>query len=60
MLYRFGVVQILIANHGIEVSDDKPIDEMSLDQFKNTLDINLTGTFLFAREVLEFLEFSWN
>lgn len=44
----FGQVDILVANSGIQ--DDAPFLNMTLDQWNNVLNINLTGQFLCARE----------
>lgn len=38
-------------NHAIFESKDVPIWELSLAQWQRTIDVNLTGCFLFAREV---------
>lgn len=43
-------INILILNHGIYISNHVDIVDMSLEQFNNTLHVNLTGYFLFARE----------
>ena len=48
----FGPVQILVVNHGIAVSEDVSIIEMSLSQWDNTLSVNLTAAFLVVREFL--------
>lgn len=47
MTGAFGRVDILIANSGIQ--QDSTVAEMSLDQWKRVLDVNLTGQFLCAR-----------
>ncbi|KAF9007059.1 hypothetical protein BDQ17DRAFT_1398560 [Cyathus striatus] len=52
----FGEVQVIIINHGIFPVEDKFLWQMSLDQWKKTLDTNLTGSFLVAREYLKHLE----
>lgn len=44
----FGQVDILVANSGIQ--DDASFLNMSLDQWNNVININLTGQFLCARE----------
>src|SRR3546814_11429771 len=50
----FGTVHILVANAGIQ--RDSPFAEMSLEDWRRVLDVNLTGQFLCAREaVREFL-----
>lgn len=51
---RFGTVHIVVANAGIQ--RDAPITEMTLAQWRQVLDVNLTGQFLCARAaVREFL-----
>ena len=46
----FGRVDILVANSGIQM--DAPAPEMSLEQWRRVLDVNLTGQFLCAREAI--------
>lgn len=51
---RFGTLHILVANAGIQ--RDAPFTEMTLAQWRQVLDVNLTGQFLCARAaVREFL-----
>jgi len=51
---RFGTVHILVSNAGIQ--SDAPITEMTHDQWRRVLDVNLTGQFLCARAAIrEFL-----
>jgi len=47
---RFGLINICIINHAVFVKEDVPIWEMSLEQWQNTIDINLTSYFLYSRE----------
>jgi NAD(P)-dependent dehydrogenase (short-subunit alcohol dehydrogenase family) len=47
-----GPVSILIVNHGIWPHNDAPIVDMELNQWENTLAVNLTGTFLLCRAYL--------
>jgi 3-oxoacyl-[acyl-carrier protein] reductase len=47
---RFGRIDTLIANAGSWVTDDVPLDEMSLRQWQQTLDGVLTTMFLTVRE----------
>ena len=47
---RFGRIDTLIANAGSWVTADVPIDQMSLRQWRQTLDGVLTTTFLTVRE----------
>lgn len=53
---KFGTITILIANHGIFVSNDAPIQSMELAQWNNTIAVNLTGIFLFVREYMRQLD----
>jgi len=52
----FGPVQVVIVNHGVWPAVDQPVVQMSLDQWKSTLDINLTSSFLVCREFLKGLQ----
>lgn len=47
---EFGTVDILVNNAGIQ--KDALFDEMTLDDWKAVLDVNLTGQFLCAREAV--------
>jgi 3-oxoacyl-[acyl-carrier protein] reductase len=42
---RFGRLDILVANHGVWPPQDAPIDQMSEQQWRNTLAINLDSVF---------------
>ena len=42
---HFGRLDILVANHGVWPVADVPIDEMSDEQWRSTLSINLDGVF---------------
>ena len=57
---KFGTIHILIANHGMFPSESVSLKDMSLEQFKNTIDVNLNGIFLFTREWLRNLESAKN
>jgi len=46
---HFGRIDNLIANAGIWGSESTLTSELSLDQWNNTLDVNLTGVFLCVR-----------
>lgn len=50
---KFKRIDILVLNHGIEVDKSVHLVDMDYKQWKNTLDINLNGFFLFAREYLK-------
>jgi NAD(P)-dependent dehydrogenase (short-subunit alcohol dehydrogenase family) len=49
-------IDILVLNHGIFPEQDVNVIDMSLEQWNNTLNVNLTGYFLFAREYLRQLK----
>jgi glucose 1-dehydrogenase len=51
MFQEFGTIDILINNAGIQ--RDAPFDKMTLDQWKQVIDVNLTGQFLCAREAVK-------
>ncbi|NNK57091.1 MAG: SDR family oxidoreductase [Desulfofustis sp.] len=46
----FATIDILVNNAGIQ--RDAPFDEMTLDQWRKVIDVNLTGQFLCAREAI--------
>ncbi|GAB7366753.1 hypothetical protein MBLNU230_g0708t1 [Neophaeotheca triangularis] len=48
-------VAILIINHGIWPTTPTAVADMPLAQFRNTLDVNLTGAFLLSRAYLSAL-----
>ena len=45
----YGRVDILVVNHGIWPSNDAPIDEMSEDQWHNTVAVNLDSVYLLVK-----------
>ncbi|KAJ7275040.1 hypothetical protein C8J57DRAFT_1313479 [Mycena rebaudengoi] len=51
-----GPVQVAIINHGIWPTNDAPVMRMGLDQWRKTMDVNLTSAFLVSREYLRQLE----
>lgn len=50
MFESFGTIDILVNNAGIQ--QDAPFDEMTLAQWQQVIDVNLTGQFLCAREAI--------
>ncbi len=54
-LQRFGIIDTLIVNAGIWPDQDVPLCEMSLSQWCNTLETDLTSAFLCCREFLRIL-----
>lgn len=49
-LAEFGHIDILVNNAGYACF--KPFEELSLDEWQRTLDVNMTGTFLMTQAVL--------
>ncbi|KAI8617206.1 NAD-P-binding protein [Chytriomyces sp. MP71] len=49
---ELGHVSSLIVVHGVWPEEDLMVRDLSLQRFKSTLDINLTGSFLFCREYM--------
>jgi len=47
---KLGKVDVLINNAGINIRG--PIEELSLEEFKQVMDINVNGVWLFARAVI--------
>jgi glucose 1-dehydrogenase len=54
LLGRFGRLDILVANAGIQ--SDAAFTDMTLDQWRAVLDVNLTGQFLCAREAVRIFD----
>jgi glucose 1-dehydrogenase len=54
LLGRFGRLDILVANAGIQ--KDAAFADMTLDQWRTVLDINLTGQFLCVREAVRIFD----
>ena len=51
MFKKFGTIDILVNNAGIQ--RDSPFDQMTLAQWQQVIDVNLTGQFLCAREAVK-------
>lgn len=50
----FGRVDVLVNNAGVSAS--APTDELSLGEWRNVIDVNLTGAFLCSREALRVMK----
>lgn len=50
-LRHFGQIDILVNNAGVNVGRGTPFFEMTLDHWRQTIETNLTGTFLCSRAV---------
>jgi len=42
---RFGRLDVLVANHGVWPPEDAPVDQMSDEQWRNTVTVNLDSVF---------------
>jgi 3-oxoacyl-[acyl-carrier protein] reductase len=51
-VHRFGRLDALVANHGIWPSNDMPIDEMSDEQWRHTIGINLDSVFALVKHAV--------
>jgi 3-oxoacyl-[acyl-carrier protein] reductase len=49
---RFGALDILVVNHGIWLPNDTPIDEMSDEQWRNTVAVNLDSAFALVKHAV--------
>lgn len=54
VLAQWGALDVLVANAG--VGHFAPIDKLTLEQWKETIDINLTGVFISVKASLEALK----
>ncbi len=46
---RFGHIDILVVNHGVWPSQDRPVEEMRDEQWRSTMAINLDSAFLLVK-----------
>ena len=53
---RFGAIDGIICNAGVWPSAPTPIHEMTLDQWQDTIDTNLTATFFVLRQYFRHLK----
>jgi 3-oxoacyl-[acyl-carrier protein] reductase len=51
-VHRFGRLDALVANHGIWPSNDMPVDEMSDEQWRRTMGINLDSVFALVKHAV--------
>lgn len=52
----FGPVEVIVVNHGAHAPTAAPVKDMSLAQWEQCINSNLTSTFLVVREYLKQLE----
>ncbi|KAF9265053.1 NAD dependent epimerase/dehydratase [Marasmius fiardii PR-910] len=53
---HLGTVHVVVVSHGVWIRDDVFLKDMTLERWKQTMDINLTSTFFVARQFLKGLE----
>jgi len=51
-LNQFGRVDVLVVNHGIWPSQDAPIDQLSEEQWRRTIAVNLDSVYLLVRNAV--------
>jgi 3-oxoacyl-[acyl-carrier protein] reductase len=55
---RFGYLDILVVNHGIWAPHDAPVDEMSDEQWRSTMAVNLDSAFLLVKSAVKVMKHS--
>jgi 3-oxoacyl-[acyl-carrier protein] reductase len=55
---RFGYLDILVVNHGIWPAQDQPVDELSDEQWRSTMAINLDSAFLLVKSAVKAMKHS--
>jgi NAD(P)-dependent dehydrogenase (short-subunit alcohol dehydrogenase family) len=53
---KFGPVEILVVCHGIWPTEDVLVKDMDYKRWRNTIEVNLDGTFLFIKHYLRQLD----
>ena len=54
IIKEFGRIDVLVNNAGIVF--DRNFDEITIDQFKRTLEVNVIGAFIVSREVSRYMK----
>lgn len=54
IISEFGRIDVLVNNAGIVY--DRNFDEITIDEFKRTLEVNVLGAFIVAREVAKYMK----
>lgn len=54
IIKEFGRIDVLVNNAGIVY--DRNFDEITIDEFKRTLEVNVLGAFIVAREVSKYMK----
>ncbi len=53
---RFGHLDILVVNHGIWEPHDQPVDQMSDEQWRSTMAVNLDSAFLLVKSAVRVMK----
>ena len=53
---RFGHLDILVVNHGVWPPHDRPIDELSDEQWRSTMAVNLDSAFLLVKSSVKVMK----
>jgi 3-oxoacyl-[acyl-carrier protein] reductase len=53
---HFGHLDILVVNHGIWPPQDQPVDEMSDEQWRSTMAVNLDSAFLLVKSAVKLMK----
>lgn len=53
---RFGHLDILVVNHGVWPPQDRPVDELSDEQWRSTMAVNLDSAFLLVKSAVRVMK----
>lgn len=55
MVSQYGTIDYLINSAGVSMREKQVLQDTDVNEWKNMIDINLTGTYLMCREVLPYM-----
>ena len=55
---RFRYLDILVVNHGVWIPRDEPVDQMSDEQWRSTMAVNLDSAFLLVKSAVKAMKHS--
>jgi 3-oxoacyl-[acyl-carrier protein] reductase len=55
---RFGYLDILVVNHGVWPPQDQPVEQLSDEQWRSTMAINLDSVFLLVKSAVKAMKLS--
>jgi 3-oxoacyl-[acyl-carrier protein] reductase len=50
---RFGYLDVLVVNHGVWPSEDRPVDQLGDEQWRSTMAVNLDSVFLLVKSAVK-------